>query len=184
MTKTPAEESRTILVVDDDDAFRERLIRALLDRGHQARGAQSKDEALALAGEESPEWAIVDLRMSGHVDGLELVRALLELDPSTRIVVLTGFGSIATALEAVRRGAIHYLSKPAAVDEVLARLSDSETPMAPLEANSVPSLARVEWEHIQRVLTECDGNITQAARLLGVHRRSLQRKLGKYPAPR
>jgi two-component system response regulator RegA len=120
---------------------------------------------------------------------LEVVRELHRIDPSTRIVVLTGYGSIATALEAVRLGATHYLTKPADVDEIIAALDrDPREPADPSLADGelpeTPSLARVEWEHIQRVLTDCDGNITKAAERLGIHRRSLQRKLAKFPTRR
>jgi two-component system response regulator RegA len=122
--------------------------------------------------------------------GLEVVRELHRIDPATKIVVLTGYGSIATALEAVRLGATHYLTKPADVDGVIASFDrgDTETaveaPAAEGGAPETPSLARVEWEHIQRVLTDCGGNITKAAEKLGIHRRSLQRKLSKFPMPR
>ncbi len=179
-------ESVSILIVDDDDTFRERLGRALIQRGYDVRQAPSPAEALALARVESPELALVDLRMPGG-SGLELVRDLIAIDPSTNVVVLTGYGSIATALEAVRLGATHYLSKPADVDEILAAFARKDQPpgAAPLALpDVVPSLARIEWEHIQRVLTDCGGNVSQAARLLGVHRRSLQRKLSKYPVRR
>jgi len=174
-----------VLVVDDDEVFRVRLLRAFEARGYDARGAGDADEALSMARGESPEFAVVDLRMPGR-SGLELVRDLVEVDPTTNVVVLTGYGSIATALEAVRLGATHYLTKPSDVDDVerafLRRQGVAgEPPAAPAE---VPSLARVEWEHINRVLTECGGNISRAARLLGMHRRSLQRKLAKYPVPR
>ena len=172
--------ARTILVVDDDDAFRERLVRALAARGLEALGAGGKAEAGRLAASESPELAIVDLRL-GHDDGLDVVRDLHAIDPTTRILVLTGYGSIATAVEAVRRGAFDYLQKPADADQILARL-DGEG--APRDEVPVPSLARVEWEHIQRVLLDSGGNVSQAARLLGMHRRSLQRKLSKRPVAR
>lgn len=173
-------EPRSILVVDDDERFRERLVRAFKDRGHEAKGAADVEEARALAGEDSPEWAVVDLRMPGP-SGMELVKDLLAIDPSTRVVVLTGYGSIATAIEAVRLGAADYLTKPADADQIEAALEGKRK----VEGKSeVPSLARVEWEHIQRVLTDCNGNITQAARALGLHRRSLQRKLSKYPVSR
>jgi two-component system response regulator RegA len=119
-------------------------------------------------------------------DGLEVVRQLREIDPTTRVVVLTGYGSIATALEAVRLGATHYLTKPADVDELLAAFARGDAEEAPAARPQVvaATLARVEWEHIQRVLTDCGGNVSQAARQLGLHRRSLQRKLAKYPVPR
>jgi two-component system response regulator RegA len=176
----------SILLVDDDDTFRERLARAFVQRGYDVRQASSPADARALAISESPELALVDLRMPGG-SGLELVRDLIEIDPSTNVVVLTGYGSIATALDAMRLGATHYLSKPADVDEILAAFARKEQPpgAVPLAIpDVVPSLARIEWEHIQRVLTDCGGNVSQAARLLGVHRRSLQRKLGKYPVRR
>lgn len=124
---------------------------------------------------------MVDLRMPGR-GGLELVRALHALDASTRIIVLTGYGSIATAVEAVKLGAFNYLPKPADVDDLL--LAFSRGPGEPgqvTEDFQPPTLARAEWEHIQRVLADCGGNISEAARRLGLHRRSLQRKLQKYP---
>ena len=173
----------SFLLVDDDAAFRDRLARSLRDRGFDVRIACDANEAIALATADSPERAVVDLRMPGALSGLDVVRALREIDATTEIVVLTGYGSIATALEAVRRGARDYLSKPVALEALLAAFDpkavhDAEIP------DTVPSLARVEWEHIQRVLTDCDNNISHASRLLGIHRRSLQRKLSKYPARR
>lgn len=175
----------SLLVVDDDDVYRTRLIQAFEMRGYEVRGAADADQALSLACEDSPELAVVDLRMPGR-SGLDLVRDLVEVDPTTRIVVLTGYGSIATALEAMRLGATHYLTKPSDVDDVErafqhAQPDGVERTEAPTE---VPTLARVEWEHINRVLTECGGNVSKAARLLGIHRRSLQRKLAKHPVPR
>jgi two-component system response regulator RegA len=183
-----SDESRTILIVDDDERLRERLVRAMKDRGLEASGAPDVESALALARVDSPELAVVDLRMPGR-GGLDLVKELLAIDPTTRVVVLTGYGSIATAIEAMRLGAVHYLQKPANTDEILAAFdrspsppTDASTPEAPL--HEVPSLARVEWEHIQRVMQDCNNNISQAARLLGLHRRSLQRKLMKDPVRR
>jgi two-component system, response regulator RegA len=178
------EQRPSILVVDDDETYRTRMMRAFEERGFEARGARDAEEAIASARRDSPELAVVDLRMPGR-SGLEVVRELAAVDPTTRTVVLTGYGSIATAIEAMRLGAVHYLTKPADADEVLAALERPPRPDAAAEApHQVPSLARVEWEHINRVLVDCDGNISQAARLLGLHRRSLQRKLAKYPAPR
>jgi len=177
--------SLSILLVDDDQNFRERMARALRDRGHEVRTAADPSEALRLAGEDSPECAVVDLRMPGG-SGLDVVQALKTLDPATAIVVLTGYGSIATALEAVRRGALHYLQKPVDADELLAvfaregALPPHQLPEEPM----APSLARAEWEHIQRVLTDAGGNVSEAARRLGLHRKSLQRKLQKYPPRR
>jgi two-component system response regulator RegA len=173
-------ENRTLLIVDDDGPFRTRLMRAFRDRGFDVAGAESFDEALALAQVDTPELALVDLRLPGK-SGLELVKALKELDATTRVVVLTGYGSIATAVDSVKLGATSYLTKPVDADQILIAFEGTEpaersTPMA-------QPLARVEWEHIQRVLADCDGNLSQAARVLGIHRRSLQRKLSKNPVP-
>lgn len=183
---TPAETPRSVLVVDDDEVFRTRLVRAFSERGFDARGADGWASAVEAATTESPEHAVVDLRMPDK-SGLEVVRSLKALDPTTNVVVLTGYGSIATAIEAVRMGATHYLTKPADVDDILAGFARAHTPPgAPLAEPpaEVPSLARTEWEHINRVLADCHGNISQAARLLGIHRRSLQRKLAKHPVQR
>lgn len=179
----------SILLVDDDERLRSRMTRAFEERGYEAQQADGYDSAIAIAQRESTEYAVVDLRMPGK-SGLEVVRELHRIDPATKIVVLTGYGSIATALEAVRLGATHYLTKPADVDEVIASFDrgDVEGELEEHSAGSktpqTPSLARVEWEHIQRVLTDCGGNITKAAEKLGIHRRSLQRKLSKFPMPR
>jgi two-component system response regulator RegA len=176
-------ESQTLLLVDDDDIFRNRLAHALRKRKHEVWPAADAHEALRRAKLESPELAIVDLRMPGQ-SGLSLVRALLDIDPDTRILVLTAYGSIATALEAVRLGAKGFLQKPASVDEILLALYadfDNVVPSPSEPPSQVPTLARAEWEHINRVLAECQGNVCHAARLLGVHRRTLQRKLAKMP---
>lgn len=181
---SPTEARPSVLVVDDDAVFRARLARAFETRGYDVRSAGDAEEALESARLESPEHAVVDLRMPGP-SGLTLVRELLKIDPTTRVVVLTGYGSIATAVEAVRLGAAHYLQKPADVDEIEAGFrKPDETPEEREVPIAVPSLARVEWEHIDRVLSDCGGNVSQAARLLGVHRRSLQRKLQKRPVAR
>src|SRR5688572_807380 len=173
--------AHTFLVVDDDLAFRTRLIRALAARGHAGHGAGSVDEALEVADRVRPSAAVVDLKMPGGKSGLELVPELVERCAGIQVVVLTGYGSIATAVEAVRNGAINYLSKPLDADQILAAF-DAEVEGAAVGAEEPPpSLARVEWEHIQRILTDCGGNISLAARRLGIHRRSLQRKLGKLP---
>lgn len=176
------EEGASILLVDDDEVFRRTLARALSRRGLEVRLAEDYDSAMASAREDSPELAVIDMRMPGK-SGLELLRDLHELDPTTRIVVLTGYGSIATAVDAMRLGATSYVPKPADADDVLAAFDKAEAP--PLEAVTAdfpaPSLARAEWEHINRVLNDCGHNISEAARRLGLHRRSLQRKLQKYP---
>ncbi len=168
----------TLLVVEDDDTLRERMVRAFRDRGYLAQGAASAAEAERCA-EEPPEYAVIDLRI-GDQSGLEVIRMLLAKDAATRVVMLTGYGSIATAVEAMRLGAVHYLTKPADADEILAALTRGE-PGAPSVPGEPLSLARAEWEHINHVLTSVGGNISEAARRLGLHRRSLQRKLAKYP---
>ncbi len=177
-------ERLSLLVVDDDDVLRERLVRAFRERGYDAVGASDGQKALALAAKEPPELAVVDLRMPGR-SGLDLVRDLLALEPVTKIVVLTGYGSIATAVDAIRIGAKHYLTKPADADEILRALQgEPAAANAPDGELETPSLARTEWEHIQRVLADVNGNVSEAARRLGLHRRSLQRKLSKYPPSR
>jgi two-component system response regulator RegA len=170
---------RSLLVVDDDAPFRERLVRAMRDRGFEAVGVGDHQSAIDSAEGDSPELALVDLRLPGQT-GLHVVRDLKRLDPSTVIVVLTGYGSIATAVESIKLGAASYLTKPADADQIVAAFDGVQPP----ETAEIPSLARVEWEHIQRVLTDCNGNVSQAARLLGMHRRSLQRKLAKLPLSR
>lgn len=175
----------TLLIVEDDTAFSGRLKRALEARGWQVVTASTKAAAQSICHTHSPGAAIVDLRLPDG-DGLQLVRDLHVDYPGLPIVVLTGFGSIATALEAVRLGARDYLTKPADADQILAalrgeRVLQENTKLVPPET---PSLDRVEWEHIQRVLAESDGNVSHAARLLGIDRRTLQRKLGKYPPSR
>lgn len=175
--------ARAVLVVDDDATFRTRLVRAFEERGFAAHGAGDHDEAMSVAGTVSPDLAVVDLRMPGK-SGLDVVRDLKALDATTRVLVLTGYGSIATAIEAVRLGAEDYLTKPSDADQILGafeRVASKRTGAEPPPPGVAPSLARVEWEHIQRVLSDCEGNITKAARILGIHRRSLQRKLANYP---
>ncbi|MDR3723326.1 MAG: response regulator [Terracidiphilus sp.] len=166
--------------MDDDELFRTRLGRALEARGWEVFLATNSAQAVSLAQDQAPGLAIIDLRLEGE-SGLDIVRALRPLDPTMFILMLTGWGSIATALDAVRGGADHYLSKPVDADQIIAVFKSLPAAAAESEAPAVPSLARVEWEHIQRVLTDCGGNISLAAKQLGIHRRSLQRKLSKYP---
>ena len=183
----PPSLARSLLIVEDDERLRGRLARAFRERGLDTREAGDYESAVAAARDESPEFLLVDLRMPGR-SGLDVIRDVKALDPGTTAVVLTGYGSIATALEAVRLGAADYLTKPADVESILAAFrraeSGSDQPASSDGEMAVPSLARVEWEHISRVVSDCDGNISKAARLLGIHRRSLQRKLHKYPPSR
>ena len=173
---------KTILLVDDEEHFRDRLARALTRREYEVLQAANYDEGLRIIKERKPELAVFDLRMPGP-SGLDLVKAAMEVHPSLNIVVLTGYGSIATATEAIRLGATNYLAKPADTDEILAAFSlDQEEAAIPPPADiETPSLGRVEWEHINRVLTDCGGNISAAAKRLNIHRRTLQRKLLKFP---
>jgi two-component system response regulator RegA len=181
MNPSICEDSPTMLVVDDNSILNRQLARAFERRGFHVRTAADFDEAVALATAESPELAVVDLRMPGR-SGLELLQKLKSIDPATKVVILTGFGSIATAVDAMRLGATSYVSKPADADDILAAFARAEHPV--LEGTptdyQAPTLARAEWEHIHRVLSDCGGNVSEAARRLGIHRRSLQRKLQKY----
>lgn len=175
-------QGQSILVVDDDDLLRQQLARAFERRGLEVRTAANLAEAKQLILEESPELAVVDLKMPDG-SGMKLLELLHQVDPTTKSVMLTGYGSIATAIDAVRLGATYFLQKPADADEILnvfvrGEAASSEAPEA---APKAPTLARAEWEHINRVLNDCAGNVSEAARRLGLHRRSLQRKLQKFP---
>jgi len=172
-----------LLIVEDDEPLRERLARAFERRGLEVRRAANAEEATKLVAEEAPELALVDLRMPGQ-SGLDLIPLLRAADPATRVVVLTGYGSIATAVEAVRRGAMQYLTKPADADQIMAAFERGDAQGETALASQPMSLDRVEWEHINRVLMDCQGNVSETARILGIHRRSLQRKLAKYPSAR
>lgn len=172
----------TMLVVDDDDRLRERLGQAFTERGLNVLLADGHATATALARAQPIDRAVVDLRMAGE-HGLTVVQDLVELRPEIEIVVLTGYGSIATAVEAMRLGARDYLTKPAHADRILAAF-DSEAELPRELEFDIPSLAKLEREHIERVLRECNGNVSHAARALGVHRRTLQYKLAKFPVKR
>jgi len=179
------ESAPSILLVDDDETLRERLARALRERGYDVRAAGDAAEAMRLVREDSPEMAVLDLKMPGP-SGIDLLREIRAHDPATEVLILTGYGSIATAVEATKLGAVGYVPKPVDADELLAAFARQrgEAPAQAAAPPETPSLARAEWEHIQRVLSDCAGNISEAARRLGIHRRSLQRKLQKYPPAR
>lgn len=173
-----------ILIVDDDDAFRQALSRAFLRRGLVALQAASAAEARAVVTAQRPEACVLDLRL-GQDSGLRLLPELLQLAPGLDVVVLTGYASIATAVEAVKLGALDYLPKPADADEILAALRGGGG-IDPVAVRETPpmSVDRLEWEHIQKVLAEHGGNVSETARALGMHRRTLQRKLQKRPVKR
>jgi two-component system response regulator RegA len=179
---SPSGHRPTLLLVDDDEVFRGVLSRALKKRGYDVTAAADAVTALATVAAEPPEFAIVDLKLPGS-SGLQLVEQLHAMEPAMRIVVLTGYASIATAVEAVKLGATDYLSKPATADEiVIALLRERGNSSLDVEHNP-RTVESIEWEHIQRVLIEQDGNISAAARALKMHRRTLQRKLAKRPSP-
>ncbi|ARO86737.1 DNA-binding response regulator [Nitrosospira lacus] len=184
MTPLPAMEADdhpTLLIVDDDATFCGVLAGAMAKRGFDVTCAHTVEQALECAEACTPEYAVIDLRLPG-TSGLTLVEKLKALDPGTRIVMLTGYASIATAVEAIKLGATHYLAKPVDVDEIMLAFErtsgDADVPISahPLSVN------RLEWEYIQRVLTENKGNVSVTARALNMHRRTLQRKLTKNPA--
>lgn len=169
-----------ILLVDDDMAFRDALARALERRDFIVHKASDHKNAMKLAEQHTPALGIIDLCI-GDESGLEVIEQLHSLYPEMRLVVLTGFASIATAVEAIKLGAKHYLTKPAEVDAIIDALYHDEG-NAELDTTQQPmSVKRLEWEHIQKTLADHDGNISAAARALGMHRRTLQRKLQKKP---
>jgi two-component system response regulator RegA len=172
---------QSIILVDDEDHFRGRLAKAFTNRGYQVYQAADVNEGLKVIKEKKPELALVDLKMP-EKSGLDLIREAKDFMPGLKIVVLTGYGSIATATEAIKLGAHYYLPKPADVDDILNAFEKDQDVIQETDQPDfeVPSLARAEWEHIQRVLTDCNNNITAAANKLGIHRRTLQRKLYKY----
>ncbi|ADI28932.1 two component transcriptional regulator, Fis family [Methylotenera versatilis 301] len=180
-TENDTVEKATLLLVDDDQDFLNALAPAMRKRGFLVSLANSAESAFELAKNDPPEFAVVDLKMSGN-SGLVLVRQLASLNAGTRIVVLTGFASVTTAVEAIKLGATHYLAKPVDADEIVAafekQTGDDEVELA---SNPLP-IERLEWEHIHRVLAEHDGNISATARSLNMHRRTLQRKLNKHPS--
>jgi two-component system response regulator RegA len=171
----------SLLLVDDDEAFRQVLGRALERRGFAVSITEDAERAMLMAAQQPPEYAVVDLKMPG-ASGLALIERLIELDAETRIVMLTGYASITTAVEAIKLGAVHYLAKPVDADQVVAAFARTSGD-AGIEVTDQPlSVDRLEWEHIQRVLSENDNNVSATARALQMHRRTLQRKLGKRPA--
>lgn len=170
----------TLLLVEDDDVLRQVLTRALNGRGYRVVATGELGEAKHLAIRQPPDFAVVDLRL-GNESGLELVDHLTRANPGVRAVILTGYASIATAVEAIKLGAKYYLTKPVDADEIVAALYRDEGNVGVSPPDRPCSVRRLEWEHIQEVLQQCEGNISETARKLGMHRRTLQRKLRKHP---
>ena len=175
---TQSKAPRPLLIVDDDDIFRERLCRAMERRGFETFGAASIEEAVNFAHGKPIRYAVIDLKL-GSTSGLDLVPTLRAAQPDCRIVMLTGYGNIATAVAAIKAGAVDYLAKPADADDIeavlLAKKADKpEPPAHPMSAD------RVRWEHIQRIYELCDRNVSETARQLNMHRRTLQRILAKH----
>jgi len=180
-----AQTPERIVLIDDDEVFVRVLARALAARGFAVSTAHDRASALAVVRETQPEHAVLDLKL-GDENGLALIPELLEAQPRLRILLLTGYASIATAVEAIKRGARDYLAKPVDADQVAQALRGGGSGSGHAEEETqtsfaAPPLKRLEWEHIQRVLAECEGNISETARRLGLHRRTLQRKLSKRP---
>lgn len=169
-----------LLIVEDDPVFSGVLARAMGKRGFEVTEAVGLEQVRSIVGGFAPHYALVDLKLPGE-SGLKVVAYLARLAKPPRIVVLTGYASIATAIEAIRFGAIHYLAKPSDADEILAALRRGEADATLEVSPNTLSVGRLEWEHIQKVLTENGGNISATARALKMHRRTLQRKLDKRP---
>ena len=172
---------KTVLLIEDDESFRVTVAQALRARGYHVREATSGESALELVAEEgAPDGILLDMRL-GRSHGMSWIPGLREHCQMSRLVILTGYGSIPESMEALRLGADDYLLKPAGIDSIIGALSGESTHGERGVDGDPPSLARVEWEHIQRILHDCGGNISQAAKRLGIDRRTLQRKLSKQP---
>lgn len=180
MTETslaPIGEDPSLLILDDDAPFRQRLARAMERRGFEPVMAESVEEGLRLSRQSPPAYAVVDLRLEDG-NGLDVVEALRSARPESRVIVLTGYGAIATAVAAVKVGAVDYLAKPADADDVEKALRSAGNGKPPPPEHPM-SADRVRWEHIQRVFELCDRNVSETARRLNMHRRTLQRILTK-----
>ncbi len=174
---SPPPPDNTLLIVDDDRAFLQRLARAMEARGFEVEAAASVEEGLGMLKRRPPAFAVVDMRLDDG-NGIDVIATLKELRPDSRAVVLTGYGNIATAVTAVKIGAVDYLAKPADADDVYNALVASDDDKAPPPENPM-SADRVRWEHIQRVYELCNRNVSETARRLNMHRRTLQRILAK-----
>lgn len=178
----PRDAPRSLLILDDDTPLRNRLARAMSGRDFDVVSAASVEEATALARQVAPAFAVLDMRLEDG-NGLQVVPVLREARPDCRIVVLTGYGNIASAVAAVKAGAVDYLAKPADADAIEAALLGTDSSALPPPPENPMSADRVRWEHIQRVFEQCDRNVSETARRLKMHRRTLQRILNKH-APR
>jgi len=170
----------SLLLVDDDQVFLNVLAQAMKKRGFAVLLANSAEDAIVIAKNDPPKFAVIDLKMQGN-SGLVLLRQLSDLRLATKIVVLTGFASVATAIEAIKLGATHYLAKPVDADEIVRAFDKESGDINVLPSANPLSVNRLEWEHIQKVLQNHEGNVTTTARALNMHRRTLQRKLKKNP---
>lgn len=171
---------RRLLIVEDDDAFARTLVRSFERRGYSVRSIPGQEGLHAVLGQFTPTHAVVDLKLAGGASGLSIVKALHEHDPDILIVVLTGYASIATAVEAIKLGACHYLAKPSNTDDIEAAFERSDDGDTDVELTArKTSIKTLEWEHIHETLAETGFNISEAARRLGLHRRTLARKLEK-----
>ncbi len=173
----PLGDDKSLLIVDDDAPFRNRLVRAMENRGFATTSAESVEEGIAAVRKSPPAYAVVDLRLEDG-NGLDVVQAIRETRAEARVIVLTGYGAIATAVAAVKAGAVDYLAKPADADDIENALRAAELQKPPPPENPM-SADRVRWEHIQRVFELCDRNVSETARRLNMHRRTLQRILAK-----
>ena len=181
VTSSVEQEFQSILLVDDSFVLRDRLAEAFQERGFRVLVAGTCDEAVNVFKANPTDLAVVDLRMPGRT-GLTVIADLKAIRPDVQVLILSGFGSIATAIDAIRLGAVNFLPKPADADDILSAFKRGGTEVQIVENDeqiSVPTLAQAEWEHIHRILADCSNNISEAARRLGIHRRSLQRKLRK-----
>ena len=172
--------AKSILILDDDATFAETLARSFSRKGYDSFVALDINDARANLSEHKPDFAVVDLKINQE-SGLHFLPMLAELSPTTKALILTGYSSISTTVEAMKLGCINYLCKPVNTDEIIQALSDDQVHLEVSISESPPSVSRLEWEHIQRVLANNDGNVSQTAKQLNMHRRTLQRKLQKKP---
>lgn len=169
----------TLLIVDDDAVFRNRLARAMEKKGYAVETAADETGAAEIYTRTAPQYAVLDMRLADGGNGLKVVEALRQRHPECRIVMLTGYGNIASAVVAVKAGAVDYLAKPADADDIDAALREDKNALPTLNADPMPA-DRVKWEHISRVFEQSGRNVSETARKLKMHRRTLQRILGKY----